>query len=346
MKTRMRNLAGSMAVLLAATGVALAQSAPRRAPAEPKRIAVYTIPASVQGRFDHLALDIPGHRLFLAAETAHEVLVFNSRNGRYEKAITGIGIPHDELYRPRIARLFVTDGGAGEVRVYNGHTLAQVGTVRLKVDSDSTTYNPRTQRLYVVNGGGDAHLSYSDVSVIDTNRDVKVADIQLPGDTVEQLTFDLAAHRLYAANPPAGEVDVISMDSNKLLARWKVTLGKGGSAIAVDPATHRLFLGCRSGVIVICNTQTGKELQTLKIARGIDDLIFNPATLEMFAPCSSGTLFVYREDAPDRYSQVAAVATARGAKNIAFDAGSGQLYTTVPPGPGRPGRVFVYQMAR
>ena len=326
-----------------AAAAALALGPTPAAAAAPARMAVFPLPAAIQGRFDHLGVDHAGGRLFLDAETAHALLVLDSRSGRLLHTIAGIGIPHAVLYRRGVNRLFVTDGGAGGVRVYNGTTYAPETFIPLKRDSDSITYDPATHRLYVVNGGGDAHETFSMVSVIDTDRDVKLADIRLPGRTVEQLTLDPTDNRLYAANPSEGEVDVINRRTNRLEARWKVTLGRGGSAVAYDPATHRLFVGCRSGVIVVFDTRSGKELRTLPIAAGIDDLIFNPATKKLYAPCGAGHLIEYRETGPNRYRQLADVATAPGAKNLVFDAAAGRLYTVVPPAQGRPGRVLVFR---
>ncbi len=61
-----------------------------------KLVVKYNIPASVKGRFDHLGVDPGYNRSFWAAESAHEVLVFNLRTGRYLRAIGPIGIPHAE----------------------------------------------------------------------------------------------------------------------------------------------------------------------------------------------------------------------------------------------------------
>lgn len=80
--------------------------------------------------FDHLAADVPHNRLFLAAEFSHQVLVFNLRTGKYLRAITGIGIPHAIHVSDRLD-LIVTDGGAGEVRIYNGKTYGLIKTVPL-----------------------------------------------------------------------------------------------------------------------------------------------------------------------------------------------------------------------
>ncbi|MGH9621476.1 MAG: hypothetical protein ACRD45_17445, partial [Bryobacteraceae bacterium] len=88
-----------MKLLLSALTLAVfALAAPAAAPL--KLVAKYKMPPSVKGRFDHLGADVQGNRLFLAAESAHEVLVFNLRSGKFIRAITGIGIPHAILYRP------------------------------------------------------------------------------------------------------------------------------------------------------------------------------------------------------------------------------------------------------
>jgi hypothetical protein len=52
------------------------------------------MPASVRGRFDHLGIDQKSGRLFVAAESAHQVLVFDLHSGKYLRAISDIQIPH------------------------------------------------------------------------------------------------------------------------------------------------------------------------------------------------------------------------------------------------------------
>jgi len=77
------------------------------------------MPDTVKGRFDHLAVDVDGNRLFLAAETAHEVLVFDLRTGEYLRAIPDNQIPSAIFVREDLNRIFVSDGGVGEVFVYD-----------------------------------------------------------------------------------------------------------------------------------------------------------------------------------------------------------------------------------
>lgn len=97
----------------------------------------FLMPTSVQGKFDHLGIDQKGGRLFVAAESAHQVLVFDLSSGKYLRSITDIQIPHAIFVREDLNRIFITDGGAGAVKVYNGKTYALVTSIPLKLDADS-----------------------------------------------------------------------------------------------------------------------------------------------------------------------------------------------------------------
>lgn len=309
-----------------------------------RRIAVYRMPAGVHGYFDHLTADPAGHRLFAAAESAHKVLIYDLRSGHYLGAISGISKPHAILVRTRLQRIFVTDGGAGEVRIYNAHNYHQMGAVRLKVDSDSIGYDPASHDLWVVNGGGDAHQKYSMLSVINTQDGKLAGQIRISGDTLEAMALDPNHPRLYQENPSRSEVDVINRRTRRVIARWPVTQGKKNVAIAFDPKTHRLFLGCRSGVIVVMDSRNGRQLQALQIAKGIDDLIFDSSTSRLYAPCGAGWLYVYREQSANHYQLLGKVRTPRRAKNATLAASLHRLYTTVPPRQGKPGEIYVFQI--
>ncbi len=315
--------------------------------AEPlKLVAKDAMPASVQGRFDHLAVDLKGNRLFATAESAHQVLVFNLGDGKFIRAITGIEIPHSVFVREDLDRIYITDGGAGELRIYDGKTYRQIGAVKLKVDSDSIGYDPATRDLYIDNGGGDAHESYSMLSVVNTTSGKKVADIKIDGDTLEQMALSDSSPRLYVNNPAKNEVDVINRRTRKLIASWPVTMGRRNVSMALDEAAHRLFVGCRSGEIVVFDTKTGKELKSFPIGRGVDDLVFDPASKRLYAACGAGegSIAVYREDSPDDYTSLGRVPTEPRGKNLVFVPQLSRLFITIPPQGGAAGAVWVYAM--
>lgn len=335
----MKTLNAIMMAVIFAGSAALAQGA-----APLKLVTKYTMPAAVKGRFDHLAADVPGNRLILTAESAHEALVFNLHTGKYLRAITGIGIPHAIFFRDDLNRIYITDGGAGELRIYNGKTYRQIGAVKLKVDTDSIGYDSTTHDLYIVNGGGHAHQSFSMLSVVNTTTDRKVADIRIDGDTLEAMAIPRSGRILYINNPSKSLVDVVSRRNHTVIKTWPVTMGKRNASMALDLSTHRLFVACRSGVIVVFDSETGKELQTLPIGTGVDDLIFDPQSRRIYASCGSGVISVYHEDSPNHYTHLADVAAARGSKNEVLSPQIKRLFTTIPPQGSRPGEVYVYQV--
>lgn len=309
-------------------------------------VAKYKMPADVKGRFDHLGVDVRGNRLFLAAESYHAVLVFNLRTGRFERAITGIQIPHAIFCREDLDRIYITDGGAGELKIYNGKTYKLLKAVKLKVDSDSIGYDPATRDLYIDDGGGDAHETFSMLSVVNTTSGTKVADMKIDGDTLEAMALEPSGSRMYVNNRARNQIAVVDRKSHQLIASWPVTMGRFNVAMALDPASHRLFVGCRGGEIVVFDTETGKELQALPIAKGIDDLVFDPSTKRIYATCGAapGAIDVYQEQDPDHYKSLGSVPSAPGAKNQVLVARLGRLYVTVPPQGDAPGEVYVYKV--
>jgi DNA-binding beta-propeller fold protein YncE len=314
---------------------------------EPLKLAAkYNLPETVTGRFDHLSADLNSNRLFLTAESAHEVLVFNLRNGKFIRTIPDIGIPHAVFIRDDLDRIFVTDGGAGEVKVFDGKSYALLGSAKLKVDADSIGYDLATRYLYVDNGGGDAHESFSMLSVVDTTSGKKIADMQIEGETLEAMALSHSSPTMYVNNARKNLVDVVNRQTRSVVATWPVTMGKRNVAMALDEATNRLFVACRSGAIVVIDTKTGKELQSLTIGPGVDDLIFDAASKRLYAACggSGGSLAVYHEDDPDRYTLLGQVPSAPGGKNEVLVPKLGRLFITIPPRGETPGQIYVYKV--
>jgi DNA-binding beta-propeller fold protein YncE len=89
--------------------------------------------------------------------------------------------------------------------------------------------------------------------------------------------------------------------------------------MAIDTGHHRLFSGCRSGVMAISDYQVGKVVGTVPIGSGVDGAGYDPATGDAFASSVDGTLTVIHQDAPDRYHVVETVQTPQGSRNMGLD---------------------------
>ena len=273
-----------------------------------KLVQTYTLPADVKGNFDHFAIDLAGNRLFATPEAYQAVLVFDTKTGKLLHKITGIEKPHAILYREDLKRLYITDGDAGEVKIVDSASYAVLSSVKLLEDSDSVGYDPVTKYLYVDNGGGDAHQTYSMLSVVDTTAGKKLSEMKIDGDTLEAMALEKSSPRIYVNNRAKSQVEVIDRAKLELMASWPVTKAKTNVAMALDEANHRLFIACRSGGIVVLDTQTGKEITVLPITKGVDDLVYDPASKRLYASCD-GDADVYEQRGPDDYKLLGQIPT-------------------------------------
>jgi DNA-binding beta-propeller fold protein YncE len=308
-----------------------------------KQIDTWKLSPDVKGHFDHFGVDLKGHRVFVTPEDYKAVLVYDLNNGKLIHKIEGIARPHAVLYRSDLNRIYITDGGEGAVKIYDGTSYNLLQKVKLLEDADSIGYDPVTHYLYVDNGGGDVHETYSMLSVIDTNTGKKLADMKIDGDTLEAMSLESSSPKLYVNNRAKNQVDVIDRQKRTLIASWPVTKGKDNVAMALDEAHHRLFVACRSGAIVVFDTESGKELRTLPISKGVDDLVYDAASQRLYAACD-GAVNVFRENGPDDYKSLGNVPSAPAARTARLIPEIDRYFVAVPGGAERPSSILVYEV--
>src|SRR5437588_3378140 len=210
-----------------------------------------TLSPDVKGHLDHFEVDLKGGRLFATPESYKAVLVFDFKTGELIRTIGGIGKPHAVLYREDLNRIYVTDGDAGDLKIFDGKSYRLLSTVKLLEDADSIGYDAKTKYLYIDNGGGDVHQTYSMLSVVDTTAAKKVADIKIDGETLEAMALESSTSRLYVNNKARNKVDVVDRNTRAIVASWPVTKCKTNVAMALDEANHRLFIACRTASMVV-----------------------------------------------------------------------------------------------
>src|SRR5437773_5888914 len=273
-----------------------------------KLIQTFELPVEVKGNFDHFGIDLKGGRLFATPEGYHAVVVFDLKTGELVHKIDGIGKPHAVLYREDLNRIYVTDGDAGDLKIFDGTTYKLLSSVKLLEDADSIGYDPATKYLYIDNGGGDVHQTYSMLSVIDTTAGKKLADLKIDGETLEAMSLEKSTPRMYVNNRAKNQVSVVDREKRELVASWPITLCKNNVAMALDEANHRLFVACRTSQIAVLDTQTGKEITSFPITEGVDDITYDAASKRVYAACD-GAVDIYEQSGPDSYKLLANIPT-------------------------------------
>jgi DNA-binding beta-propeller fold protein YncE len=273
-----------------------------------KLVQTFKLSPQVKGNFDHFGIDLKGGRLFATPEGYHAVVVFDLKTGKLVHKIDGIGKPHAVLYREDVNRIYVTDGDAGDLKIFDGTTYSLVSSVKLLEDADSIGYDPATKYLYIDNGGGDVHQTFSMLSVIDTTAGEKLADLKIDGETLEAMALEKSTSKMYVNNRSKNQVSVVDRQKRELVASWPVTLCKNNVAMALDETNHRLFVACRTGQIAVLDTQTGKEVTSFPITKGVDDITYDAANKRVYAACD-GAVDIYQQSGPDSYKLVGNVST-------------------------------------
>jgi DNA-binding beta-propeller fold protein YncE len=136
--------------------------------------------------------------------------------------------------------------------------------------------------------------------------------------------------------------EIVEIDAKKaaVARRWPAAPCKQPVSMAIDTVHHRLFSGCRSGLMAVSDYQAGKVVATLPIGTGVDGAGYDAASGNAFASNADGTLTVIHQDTPDQYHVLETVQTPPGSRNMGLDPVTHRVYIVSgkfgpPPATGR-----------
>ncbi|MDQ6700495.1 MAG: YncE family protein [Acidobacteriota bacterium] len=301
-----------MLLLLACAGLACAQ---------PLRLEK-TIPLpGVQGRIDHMSIDVKNQRLFVAALGNNTLEVVDLKQGKRVHTIPGLHEPQGILYVPVSNRLYIANGKDGTVRIYDGSSYELLKTIEYGDDADNLRYDAAQARVYVGYGSGS-------LGAIDSDGN-KVADIKL-GSHPESFQLEKTGSRIFVNLPKSRKIAVVDRAGGSVTASW----GTGGALsnypMSLDEADHRLFVICRLPArLIVLDTNTGKIVAKLPAAGDCDDVFYDAGHKRIYASGGEGAITVFRQQDADRYTEIAKIATVKGARTSFFSGDLGRLFLAV-----------------
>ena len=194
--------------------------------------------AHASGRIDHLAIDIPRRRLFVAELGNGSVDVVDLDSRTVIHRISSLDEPQGVVFMPKSDLIAVASGGDGTVRMYRANDFVRQGVVKLGADADNL--RPGADGATVVAGYGSGGLA-----VIDPVAASVLKDIPLPGHP-EGFQLASSGARAYVNVPDAHRIVVVDMSTGTMVAQWgtagaaanfPMTLGDGTVAVALrEPA--------------------------------------------------------------------------------------------------------------
>jgi hypothetical protein len=261
------------------------------------------------GRWDYIVPDPANHRLFIARQ--NRVMVADEDSGKLLGEVTGINGAHGTALAEATGHGFATSGNDQSVVMFDLKTLKVLARIPAAEDADAILYDNASNRVFTLNG--DAHSS----TVIDPQAGKLVTNISLGGKP--EYGASAGNGKVYANLTDTSEVVEINAKTAAVVRRWPTGPCKQPVAMAIDTAHHRLFSGCRSGVMAVSDYQAGKVVATVPIGTGVDGAGFDVASGDAFASNADGTLTVIHQDAPDKYRVTENITTPQGSRNMGLD---------------------------
>jgi DNA-binding beta-propeller fold protein YncE len=268
------------------------------------------------GSWDYIVTDPPNHRVFIARQ--NRVMVVDEDSGTLLGEVTGINGAHGTALAAGTGHGFATSGDDQSVVMFDLKTFKVLGRIPAAEDADAILYDAASNRVFTLNG--DAHSS----TVIDPRAGTLITNIPLGGKP--EYGASAGDGKVYANLTDTSEVVEIDARTATVARRWSTAPCKQPVAMAIDTAHHRLFSGCRSGVMSVSDYQAGKVVATLPIGTGVDGAGFDAASGNAFASNADGTLTVIHQDAADQYHVVESVQTPQGSRNMGLDQTSHRLF--------------------
>jgi DNA-binding beta-propeller fold protein YncE len=281
------------------------------------------------GAWDYVVPDPPSHRIYIARQ--NRVMAVDENTGTLIGEVTGINGAHGTAIAAGVGRGFATSGNDQSVVMFDLNTFKALGRIPAAEDADAIIYDAPSDRVFTFNG--DAHSS----TVIDPHAGTRITNIPLEGKP--EYGASAGDGKVYANLTDTSEVVEIDAKNAKVLRRWPTAPCKQPVSMAIDTAHHRLFSGCRSGLMAISDYQSGKIVMTLPIGMGVDGAGYDPASGDAFASNADGALTVIHQDTPDQYRVIQTLETPVGSRNMGLNPMTHRIFLASgkfgPPAGGR-----------
>lgn len=300
------------------------QASPPKPPVAPAPLRlVQTIPLpGVEGRIDHLAIDLAARRLFVCALGNGTVEVVDLEKGQRVQSVPGFKEPQGIVFMPRTKAVVVASGGDGRLTFLDGPPFKPTRTISLGDDADNVRYDAEHERIYV--GYGDGALA-----IVDALKGERVGEVPLEAHP-ESFQRE-SSGRIFVNEARRARVAVVDVEKKAVTSRWELGGASANYPMALDEAHHRLFVATRQPPrLIVFDTGTGTIVASFDSDADADDVFHDAARHRVYVICGGGSVVVYDQASPDRYSERARIRTAEGARTGLFCPEIGRLFVAVP----------------
>lgn len=326
-RTSMHLIAGFF--LASVYGTATAQAA------EPLVLEQKIALGDVSGRIDHLAIDLPRQRLFVAELGNNSVGVVDLREQKVLHRIGGLREPQGVAYVAESDTVFVANAGDGSVRRFRGADFAPLGRLDLGDDADNIRVDARAHQVVIGYDGGA-------LALVDAATAQKTAEIRLPAHP-ESFQLEHSGTRIFANVPDARQIAIVDRVSGQQTAKWTLPDAAANFPMALDEADARLLVVYRKpALLAVFDTHDGKVVQRLPTCGDADDVFFDARRQRIYISCGEGFLDILQRRG-DSIERLARLATVSGARTALFVPELDRLFLAVRARGSERAAIWVYR---
>jgi DNA-binding beta-propeller fold protein YncE len=264
-------------------------------------------------QWDYLTADSAGKRLYVSHNA--EVVVIDTATDKIVGRIADTPGVHGIAVGA--GKVFTSNGREAKLSMVEPKTLATIS----KIDSgganpDAITFDAKRNEVWVFN-----HTGMS-ATQIEAGTGKVIATIPLTG-TAETGQSD-GAGKVFVNIEDKDQIDVIDVAAKKVTASWSVAPGTSPTGMALDNATHRLFVGAGKSMVMM-DAANGKVVASVPICNLTDSTWYDAATRLAFSSCRDGKITVAKVEG-DTMSVVQTIETSTGSKTMTLDPATHKLY--------------------
>lgn len=262
-----------------------------------------------EGRWDYLTLDSAARRLYITRTT--RVTVLNVDTGSVVGEIPNTTGVHGVAIAPELGLGFTSNGRDATSTIFSLKTLKILGKVKTGLNPDAIVYDPFSRRVFTFNGKSKS------ATVFDAKTAKVLGNIELGGNPEFAVTD--GEGQVYVNLESTNQLLTLDASSLKIKTKSPLTPCSEPTGLSMDVRHRRLFVGCQNSLMAVVDADSGNIKATLPIGKGNDATAFDPSTALAFSSNGEGSLTVVHQDSKDKYSVVDNVATKKGARTMALD---------------------------
>ncbi|RJG20734.1 YncE family protein [Massilia cavernae] len=285
--------------------------------------------------WDYLSIDEARGRLFIG-HRKEGLKVFDLASGKVIKVVdhTVAGSSNGATLMPEFD-LGISNNEDGSITPFKLSTLEARPSIKLSSELDTSHYDPLTKRL-LVNVAGDKDGG-TDLVVLQAPALNVVGTIRVPSIKPEHADSDGKGNYFLTARDQ-DKVFRIDLKNLKVTATWSTPGCGQTNGLAIDPATDRIFLGCRGRGEVkpsfaVMNSTNGAIIYTHEVGGGNDGVIYDADLKRIILSNSvNAVINIFEQQGPDSYRPVESLGTRASVRTIALHSKTKKLYSFAAEG--------------